>query len=49
MIITFEEATHVYTINGELATTSTTQLLHKHKLAPDYSGVDEKVLKRKAE
>ena len=48
MEIAFDERTHTYMINGELADTSVTQLLHKHKLAPSYEGIDENVLKRKA-
>lgn len=49
MEIRFDDRTHTYMINGELADTSVTQLLHKHKLAPSYDGIDENVLKRKAD
>lgn len=49
MKITFDEKEHVYAINGDIAITSITALLHKHGLAPDYSKVDSEVLARKAE
>ena len=48
MEITFDERTHANMIHGEMASISVTQLLHKHKLAPNYDGIDENVLKRKA-
>ena len=44
----FNEKTHKYYVNGnELI--STTQLMRKHHLAPDYSSVDEETLKRSAD
>lgn len=49
MRIDFNERTHTYAINGEIAVTSITALLRKHGLAPDYSKVDSDVLNRKAE
>ena len=45
MRITFEEQGHVYTVNGDIATISVTELLGKHGLAPDYSGVDKAKLR----
>ena len=45
MIIEFEEKGHVYSVNGEIASISVTELLAKHGLAPDYSGVDKKKLR----
>lgn len=45
MIIEFEEKGHVYSVNGEIASISVTELLSKHGLAPDYSGVDKKKLR----
>ena len=45
MIIEFEEKGHVYLVNGEIASISVTELLAKHGLAPDYSGVDKKKLR----
>ena len=46
--IEFNEVDHIYIINGEVAHTSVTKLLARHQLANDYSGVDKKVLKNKA-
>ena len=48
MQIEFNEKDHIYIINGEIATLSVTKLLAKHNLANDYTGIDEAVLKRKA-
>lgn len=48
MTIDFNEQDHIYMINGDVATFSVTKLLAKHKLANDYTGIDEKVLKNKA-
>lgn len=45
MIIEFEEKNHLYTVNGEIAGISVTELLAKHGLAPKYSGVDKKKLR----
>lgn len=46
MIIEFNEVDHVYTINGDIASISVTELLRKHGLAPSYSGVNKEVLRR---
>lgn len=44
----FDPETHTYFLNGK-PLISVTQLLKKHGLAPDYSGVDEETLNRAAE
>lgn len=44
----FNKANHTYTLDGKILI-SVTQLMRKHGLAPDYSGVNEAVLQRKAE
>lgn len=49
MNITFTEKGHVYSVNGEIASISVTELLARHKLSPDYAGVSKKVLSQKAE
>lgn len=48
MIIEFEEKTHTYAVNGDIANISVTELLHKHGLAPDYSGVSKATLSASA-
>ena len=48
MRIDFDEKNHIYRVNGDIASISVTQLLHKHKLAPDYSGVSKAALKKAA-
>lgn len=48
MKIDFEEKNHVYSVNGNIATISVTELLAKHGLAPNYNGVDKKKLKASA-
>lgn len=48
MIIDFEEKDHCYSLNGEIADISVTELLHKHNLAPDYSGAPKKKLSASA-
>ena len=48
MRIDFEERNHVYAINGEIATTSVTELLAKHGLAPNYKGVSKTKLEASA-
>lgn len=48
MVVEFNEKDHIYIIDGEVANTSVTKLLAKHKLANDYTGVDEATLKKKA-
>jgi len=44
----FDKETHTYWL-GEKQLISVTQLLAKHGLAPDYSAVNENILKKKAE
>lgn len=44
----FNEENHTYELNGKKLI-SVTQLLKKHNIAPDYSGVNEKILQAKAE
>lgn len=46
--VKFDETTHKYTFNGK-ELISCTQLLAKHHLSPDYSGVSEELLKKSAE
>lgn len=47
-MIKFNEKDHLYECDGKQLI-SVTQLLRKHGLAPDFSGVDEETLRRKAE
>lgn len=47
-MIQFDERTHTYSLDGKTLI-SVTQLMKKHGLAPDYSGVSEAVLNAKAE
>lgn len=49
MIIEFEEKEHIYSVNGEIAGISVTELLAKHGLAPDYSGINKQKLRESAE
>lgn len=49
MVITFEEKGHIYSVNGEIASISVTELLAKHGLAPNYSGTSKAKLKESAE
>lgn len=49
MNITFEEKGHIYSINGNIAGISVTELLAKHGLAPNYSGTSKAKLKESAE
>lgn len=49
MRINFEEETHTYTLNGEIAALSVTALLRKHGLAPSYNGIDDALLEQKRE
>lgn len=48
MIVDFEKNDHIYSVNGNIAETSVTELLQKQGLAPDYSSVSKKVLNAKA-
>lgn len=49
MRIDFEPRHHVYSVNGEIASVSVTELLAKHGLAPDYSKADREVLRASAD
>ena len=49
MIVDFEEKGHIYSVNGEIASISVTELLAKHGLAPDYSGISKAKLKESAD
>lgn len=49
MIIEIDEKTHTYSVNGDIASISVTELLQKHGLSPDFSGVNKQVLRKKAE
>lgn len=49
MWIDFKEEGHVYSVNGEIASISVTELLKKHGLAPKYNGADRSKLKESAE
>ena len=48
MYIQFNEKDHIYSLNGEIASISITELLHKHGLAPNYEGIPKSVLKASA-
>lgn len=45
-MITFDAATHTYFKDGDMASISVTELLHKHGLAPNYEWVSEAVLEK---
>lgn len=49
MIVDFDKDNHCYSVDGEIATISVTELLRKHGLAPSYKGASSKALKEKAE
>ena len=49
MVIDFNEETHTYSIDGDIASVSVTELLAKHHLSPSYDGVDKKLIKKAAE
>lgn len=49
MQIEFEEKGHIYSVNGNIASVSVTELLAKHGLAPSYDGVSKTKLKATAE
>ena len=49
MNIEFNRKEQTYTVDGAIADVSVTQLLRKHGLAPNYNGINEKVLNAKAE
>lgn len=49
MQIEFEEKGHIYSVNGNIASISVTELLAKHGLAPSYDGVSKTKLKATAE
>lgn len=44
MLIDFNENCHVYSINGDIARLSVTELLSKHKLSPSYAGISKNIL-----
>lgn len=48
MIIDFEEKEHIYSVNGEIASISVTELLSKHGLSP-YSGGNKAKMKESAD
>jgi hypothetical protein len=48
MRIELEEKGHIYSVNGDIASISVTELLRKHGLAPDYSGVSKAKLRESA-
>lgn len=48
MIVNFEEKGHIYSVNGEIASISVTELLTKHGLSP-YSGVKKAKMKESAD
>ena len=48
MIVDFEEKGHIYSVNGEIASISVTELLTKHGLSP-YSGVNKSKMKESAD
>lgn len=47
--ILFDEAAHLYLLDGEKLLTGLTSLMAKHSLSPDYSHIPEKVLMAAAE
>lgn len=49
MIIELDDKTHAYSVNGDIASISVTELLHKHRIGTDYSVVNKQLLRRKAE
>lgn len=49
MIIEFDAKSHCYSVNGDIASISVTELLGKHNLAPNYSGVSKAKMKESAE
>ena len=46
MKIEFAPRTHTYIVDGDIASISVTELLHKHGLAPDYECVPKDRLKK---
>jgi hypothetical protein len=48
MIVNFEEKGHIYSVNGDIASISVTELLTKHGLSP-YSGVSKAKMKESAD
>ena len=49
MIISLDKDTHAYFVDGDIAQTSVTAMLHDQGLAPDLSGVSKAVLNAKAD
>lgn len=48
MVVDFEEKGHIYSVNGEIASISVTELLAKHKLSP-YGGAKTSKMKESAD
>lgn len=48
MVVDFEEKGHIYSVNGEIASISVTELLAKHKLSP-YGGANKSKMKESAD
>ena len=49
MIVELKEDTHTYIVDGDIASISVTELLHKHGLAPSYKGMSKSELEKYAE
>lgn len=49
MLISLDEKQHIYSVNGDIASISVTELLAKHGLAPNFKGVNKKTLKENAD
>ena len=49
MLIDFDEKSHTYSVNGDIASISVTELLAKHHLSPNFDGADKKLMKKAAE
>ena len=49
MIVEFEEKDHVYSVDGDIATVSVTELLKKHGLSPNYDNVNKTLMRESAE
>lgn len=49
MIVEFEEKGHIYSVNGDIASISVTELLKKHGLSPNYDGVNKQALRESSE
>lgn len=49
MLVDFEEKEHIYSVNGDIASISVTELLKKHGLSPNYDGINKQILRESAE